>query len=381
MPISLFSVFKPKKAAVGRRSTIFLQNKLYFHFSYDILKTMEQDDTLSDPVSASDGEPVKTKGCEIGKAPEKGPENGHDKQNKLLEFLLNIVRGAAIGVAFIIPGFSGGSVAAILGVYEKLVGSVADLFKHFKTSVAFLFPILIGLILGVAALILPIQWGLGHFPIPTVSLFVGLALGGLPSVTQKVKGKPKWTHIVACLIPLAVAASLCFLPTASQPEGFLLGLNFGGYLLLILIGAVGACALVVPGISGSMLLLIFGYYTPLVQLLTEHLLVGQDVGVSLLVFLCAGIGVVGGFFGVSVLMKYLLRKFPRGTYFAIIGFIVGSIPAVYASVVRDTGTALLSNPWYIVAAVALLLVGAAISFTLVMVARKKGKKDGPNAEQ
>ncbi len=301
---------------------------------------------------------------------------GGGKKNGPVEFLLNILRGAAIGVAFIIPGFSGGSVAAILGIYEKLVESVAGLFKHFKSSVLFLLPILIGLVLGVAALILPIQWGLKNFPIPTVSLFVGLALGGLPSVTEKVRGKPKWTHILACLIPLAFAASLCFLPTASQPEGFLLHLNFGGYLLLILIGAVGACALVIPGISGSMLLLIFGYYGPLVQLLTDHLLRGRDVGVSLLVFLCAGIGMIIGFFGISALMKYLLAKFPRGTYFAIIGFIVGSIPAVYASVIRETGNIHMSNPWYFVAAAAMLLAGAALSFALVLFARKKRNHTG-----
>ncbi len=302
-------------------------------------------------------------GAELRPIPEQEP-------NRLVEFLLNVLRGAAIGIAFIIPGFSGGSVAAILGIYEKLVGSVADLFKHFKSSILFLLPILLGMILGIAALIFPIQWGLQNFPIPTVSLFVGLALGGLPSVTEKVKGgRPKWTHIIACIVPLAVAASLCFLPLAGEVD--LLHQNFGGYLLLILIGAVGACALVVPGISGSMLLLIFGYYNPLVQLLTGHLLMGQDVGVSLLVFLCTGIGVVGGFFGISVLMKYLLKKFPRGTYFAIIGFIIGSIPAVYTSVVRESGTMLMSNPWYFVVAALLLLVGIALSLCLVCFAKKK----------
>ena len=88
-----------------------------------------------------------------------------EKQNKLIGFLANVLRGVAIGVAFIIPGFSGGSVAAILGIYEKLVSSVADLFKKFKQSIAFLFPVLLGMILGIAALILPIQWGIRHYPI------------------------------------------------------------------------------------------------------------------------------------------------------------------------------------------------------------------------
>ena len=308
---------------------------------------------------------------EDDKAPAKEP-----KKNALVEFLTNILRGAAIGVAFIIPGFSGGSVAAILGVYEKLVGSVADIFKHFKSSFLFLLPIALGMLLGVAALIYPIQWGLANYPIPTVTLFVGLSLGGLPSVTEKIKGRPAWHNLVAFLIPCAVAACLLFLPTASQPEGFLFSLDFGGYLLLILIGMVGACALVVPGISGSMLLLIFGYYTPLVELVTKHLLHGLDVGTSILVLICVLAGLLIGFFAISVLMKYLLRKFPRGTYFAILGFILGSIVAVYFTTVRNTDAALsplYASPWYWVVTVLMLFVGMALSLLLVWYANKKRK--------
>ncbi len=295
------------------------------------------------------------------------------KQNKLVSFLLDVLRGVAIGVAFIIPGFSGGSVAAILGVYEKLVGAIADFFKHFKSSFFILLPIVLGMLLGVAALILPIQWGLKHYPMPTVTLFVGLALGGLPSVTDKMRGeppsKPTWKHLLACILPLAAAASLCFLPLGKEVDLF--HLNFGGYLLLVLIGIVGSAALVVPGISGSMLLLIFGYYNPVVRLITENLLHGQQVGICILVLACLAVGLVIGFFGISVLMKFLLKKFPRGTYFAIFGFIIGSVPAVYASVLRETGRILFSNPWYWVVAAAMLLVGFALSFALVLWSKKK----------
>lgn len=298
------------------------------------------------------------------------------KQNGAVGFLADVLRGVAIGAAFIIPGFSGGSVAAILGIYEKLVGAIADIFKTFKKSVLVLLPILIGMLLGIAALILPIQWGLRHYPIPTVTLFVGLALGGLPSVTEKLKGKPKIGHLFAFLLPFAFAAGLSFLSPAGDVDLF--SLNFGGYLLLVLIGAVGSCALVVPGISGSMLLLIFGYYNPVVALVTENLLHGQQLGVCVLVLVCLGVGVVLGFFGISVLMKFLLKKFPRGTYFSILGFIIGSVPAVYASTVLEADaalSALYASPWYWVAAAAMLIVGFAMSFLLVSYARKKEKNN------
>ena len=310
-----------------------------------------------------------------------GPPNSQPdeekKQNRIIGFLSDILRGVAIGVAFIIPGFSGGSVAAILGIYERLVGAIADIFKHFKQSFITLLPIAIGMLLGIAALILPIQWGLRHYPIPTVMLFVGLALGGLPSITEKLKGaKFSWKYALACAVPLIAAASLSFLPLAGDVNLF--ELSVGGYFLLILIGAVGSCALVVPGISGSMLLLIFGYYNPVVALVTDHLLHGADVGICIAVLACLAVGVVAGFFAISVLMKFLLKKYPRGTYYAILGFIVGSVPAVFVSTIREAApelSALYSSPWYWVIAVLLFAVGVALSFLLVRYAKKKEKKE------
>ncbi len=303
-------------------------------------------------------------------------EGNVPKRNAAVEFLFNILRGVLIGIAFIIPGFSGGSVAAILGIYEKLVGAIADIFKSFKKSVLLLAPILIGMLLGIGALMIPIKIALEHYPIPTVTLFVGLALGGLPSVTDQIKGgKPTWKHLVALAVPLVFAASLSFIPLSDSVDLF--HLNFGGYLLLVLIGLVGSCALVIPGISGSMLLLIFGYYNPLVSLITDSLLHGQQVGVCLLVLFCTGIGLVIGFFLISKIMKYLLRKYPRGTYYSIVGFIVGSIPAVYVSTVRGSDaslSALYSSPWYWIIAVALLFLGIALSYMLVRYARKAAKK-------
>ena len=304
------------------------------------------------------------------------------EENIVLSFLYDILRGIAIGIAFIIPGFSGGSVAAILGVYERLVNAVADIFKQFIKSVVTLLPILIGMAIGVAALIYPVQWGLHHYPVPTVTLFVGLALGGIPSVGEKLKGvKFNWKYALALFIPLVAAVALCFLPLAGDVD--LLHLNVGGYILLSVVGAVGSCALVVPGISGSMLLLIFGYYNPVVEIVTQNLLQGVNVGVSLGVLSCLAAGLLIGFFAISVLMKLLLKKCPHGTYFAILGFIVGSIPAVYVSTIREANSfetasslsSLYSSPWYWVVAAVFLILGVALSFLLWWYSKKKLKKE------
>ena len=294
----------------------------------------------------------------------------------LKSFLLDVVRGAAIGVAFIIPGFSGGSIAAILGIYEKLIGAIADIFKSFKKSILTLLPIALGMVCGVLALLFPLNWALEAYPIPTVCIFVGLALGGMPSITDKLGGKIKATNVIAFAIPLAAAAALSFLPIASDIDLF--SLNLGGYLLLFIVGLVGSSALVIPGISGSMILLILGYYNPIVSMVTDNLLKGKNVGVSISVLATAGIGIAVGFVLISVIMKKLLATCPRGTYFAILGFILGSIPTVFISTAKESGlafSALMPNAFYWIVSAVLLLLGVAASLSLVIISKRKLNQD------
>ena len=290
-------------------------------------------------------------------------------------FFSDMLAGALMGVAFIIPGFSGGSVAAILGIYEKLIGAIADIFKSFKKSVITLLPIFLGLACGVIALIFPLGWALENFPLPTVCLFVGLALGGLPSLTDRVKGRVTLPCIASLAVPAIVAAALSFLPIGADKN--LLSLAPQGYILLLLVGILGSAALVVPGISGSMILLILGYYNPIVNIITDHFLKGEDMLASVLVLGSVGIGICIGFIGISVIMKWLLARHPRGTYFAIIGFIIGSIPTVFVSTAKDAGLTLATLPasaghW--AACVLLLALGIALSLGLIIVAKRKGTR-------
>ena len=298
-----------------------------------------------------------------------------------IPFLGDMLAGFFMGVAFIIPGFSGGSVAAILGIYEKLIGAIADLFKDFKRSFITLLPIFVGLVLGAVSLLYPLGWALEAFPLPTVSLFVGLALGGLGSITEKIGGKPTVKNILALSIPLILVAALSFAPTGADVN--LLNLNFSGYLLLFLIGVIGSTALVVPGISGSMILLILGYYNPIINIITEHFLKGKDFLISFLVLMSVGLGIIVGFIAVSVIMKWLLTHCPRGTYFAIVGFIVGSVPTVFISAAKDVGltiSTLPTSPWHWVACLLLLAIGFVLALFVVKKAKKLGVKEENKTE-
>ncbi len=291
--------------------------------------------------------------------------------------LHDLIAGFCIGVGFIIPGFSGGSIAAIMGVYEKMINAVYNIARETKKSLLDLLPIGIGLAIGAVSFLFPLSWALSAYPLPTVSLFVGLAIGGLPTITKEIKGRPSVLNILAFAIPFILSLLICFLPTSADIDLF--SLNFGGYVLLFFIGLIGSCALIVPGISGSMLLLVIGYYNPLVQMITGHLLKLKDLGKSILVLGTFGVGMLIGCVIVSVIMKVMLDKYPRGTYFAIVGFVVGSLPAVYVSTMKDAGMLdsamqIISLPESIghyIACAALLIVGFILAFAFVKFAEKK----------
>jgi putative membrane protein len=288
--------------------------------------------------------------------------------NRTWSFFKDILIGVCIGVAFIIPGFSGGSVAAILGVYEKMINAVANIFKEMKKSIITLLPLGIGLVIGIVSLLFPLEFLLTRFPLPTVSVFVGLALGALPSMRRGIMGRLQKFEIGSFSVALVFAALLSFIPTGADVDLFNLG--FFGYVLLFLVGIIGSCALVVPGISGSMLFLIFGYYNPIIGMITKHLFRFRDLGKCILVLGSCAMGIAFGFFIISIIMKQLLIKHPRATYAAIIGFIIGSLPTVYVSTMKSAGMLtqsldivyLPATAIHYVICLLLVLIGAAITY-------------------
>ena len=244
---------------------------------------------------------------------------------KVKKFFKNFAMGAGIGVAMIIPGVSGGTIAVLFNVYEKLIGAISDLRKDFKNSFFFLLPIALGALCGIAALYFPLKYAIQYAPVPTILLFAGLMTGSLPKLfkdTRKNGFKP--TDFIALILPLALVVGICFIPALGQAD-LSADMPVWGYFVLIAIGALASCALVVPGVSGSLLLLIFGYYQPILDVISQ---IFSDFPHSLLVLALFAAGLIAGFFSIAKLMKLLLKKFPRATGWAIMGFVLGSIPAL-----------------------------------------------------
>ena len=241
------------------------------------------------------------------------------------EFFKNLGCGAVIGVAVIIPGVSGGTLAVLLNIYDKLIGAVGNLRRDFKNSFKFLLPVALGIVIAFAAMYFPLQFALEYAPLPTVLLFVGLMLGTFPKLLKdSAKLGFKKLDIVNIIVPLAAVIGICFIPNIGNVS-LNADMHASTYFILILMGAVAACALVVPGVSGSMMLMIFGYYEPILDTFKGLF---ANFGHSIVVLGGFALGIVVGFFSIAKLMKLLLDKFPRGTHWAIVGFVVGSVPAI-----------------------------------------------------
>ena len=280
---------------------------------------------------------------------------------KIKEFFKNTGLGAAIGVAMIIPGVSGGTIAVLFKVYDRLINAISDLRRDFKNSFMFLLPIVIGALLGIAALYFPLKYAIQYAPIPTILLFAGLMLGSCPKLfkdTLKKGFKP--IDAVSLILPLAFVMGHADL-SATMP--------IWGYFVLILIGAIASCALVVPGVSGSLLLLVLGYYTPILDTVSALF---NDFGHSVLVLALFALGLIVGFFSIAKLMKFLLKKFPRGTGWAIMGFVIGSIPALCLT---EEFTSAPIDGIQIAAGAILCLAGVIASYAVTAYAEARNRKD------
>ncbi|MCI8846957.1 MAG: DUF368 domain-containing protein [Lachnospiraceae bacterium] len=245
----------------------------------------------------------------------------------------NVLKGIVIGLANVIPGVSGGTMMVSMGIYDKLIHCITHLFSELKKSIQFLLPIFIGI--GIAVVVVPfgIEFLFAQYPFQTNLLFIGLIIGGLPAVWKKVKGNSvKVGHILSCLVFFALVAGLALV---GETEGNAADLSFslGSVIKLFGIGVIASATMVIPGVSGSMVLLLLGYYHPVLETITSFIkavlafdMNGILAGIGVL--LPFGIGVVAGIFVIAKIIEVIFEKFPLYAYWAIIGLIVSSPVAI-----------------------------------------------------
>lgn len=241
-----------------------------------------------------------------------------------MKWLFDIIKGFFMGIANIIPGFSGGTMAIILKIYDRFIYDLSDITKHPIKAIKDLFFIGIGLVIGMVFAMFTIALLLEKFPFPTIMLFVGLIIGSLPELfKESVKdNKTKLNYLF--IIP--TLAFMILIPFLNLKEAEL-EISFKALSLIFLMGVISSVAMVIPGISGSFTLMAFGYYALILNTGTGFMkgfIKGDNVVDEFITMLVFTIACVIGILTISKIMGILLKKYKNAVYFAIIGFIVGS---------------------------------------------------------
>ncbi|UJF15164.1 DUF368 domain-containing protein [Jeotgalibaca sp. MA1X17-3] len=256
-----------------------------------------------------------------------------------MNYLWLTIKGMLIGIANIIPGVSGGTMAISLGVYDDLIFSIANLLKDWKNSLRILAPIIIGLAGGIVAFSYLIELLLSQYTLPTALAFIGLILGGIPILWSSLKESLRtkqttlsFKHLLVFLVSFALVAGMALIQESDASLSSF-DFTFSNVILLFFIGVIASATMVIPGVSGSLVLMVLGFYYNILNTVTDFANAlrtldfnGLLYGVGLL--LPFGIGILLGIFFISKLVSYLFKNLPVMTYSAILGLVLASPLAI-----------------------------------------------------
>ncbi|NLP43124.1 MAG: DUF368 domain-containing protein [Peptococcaceae bacterium] len=263
-----------------------------------------------------------------------------------MNYFGNFFKGIIIGIGNIAPGVSGGALAMILGLYEDMVSAVGNFFKNMKRNLIFLFPIGLGAAIGIVGFSNILSYLLEKLPMPTTYTFAGLIVGTLPLLVKRANRRGfKVTYLIPFVLTLITGLTLAFLETGfgDIQAGALHSVNlfqlvFGGFVL--------AGSIVIPGISGSVLLMLLGFYESFLRAVAS---------LDLVILFPMGIGLAVGVLVFAKFMDYLLREYYGITYYAVLGFVIGAIPEIITGYSFD---------WLGLVSVFCFFGGLAISYAL-----------------
>ncbi|MFY9422510.1 MAG: DUF368 domain-containing protein [Bacilli bacterium] len=246
----------------------------------------------------------------------------------LKEKLLDFLKGIIIGIANIMPGFSGGIMAVSFNVYDRIISAVSNFFSKPLKIIKDVWALALGGVLGIVLAILAISFFLDKFPIPTVMLFIGLIVGSIPTIFEKVKAKKySVSQIIAFFAGIVFIVSV---PLFAKERVLLVQeIDLGLVITLFFLGIVAAATMVIPGVSGSLILLAFGYYIYIVALVKDFLkaIIFFDkatLASNVFPILALAAGILIGVVLLAKLVEKLLKKRPKQVYSAILGMVCAS---------------------------------------------------------
>lgn len=261
----------------------------------------------------------------------------------------NIYRGLLMGASDVIPGVSGGTIAVLLGIYDRLITAINGIFsKDWKRQLGFLIPLAIGV--GTAILLLShlIEWLFEHYAGPTQFFFLGLIIGILPYLFHEAGAKRTFgtRHYVLLVIGAIIVGSMAFIQ--SGDPAVIENISTSTYILLFFSGMLASSAMILPGISGSFMLLVIGIYPTII---------GAISNLQLDIIVVTGVGIVIGILVMSKIINFFLQRFRHATFALIIGLVIGSILVVFPGFPGSTSLLLLSVATFAVGLLAAYILG------------------------
>lgn len=249
--------------------------------------------------------------------------------NTLKDFL----KGIVIGIANIIPGVSGGTMAVSMGVYDKIIHAITGFRKNLKKSILTLLPYVLGILAGIGALSYVVKYALDNYPLQTSGLFIGLIIGGIPILLKNVKNaKLSVPNVLVFVLFFILVAGMAFI-NGKDGSSTDITVNLLTVIQLFFVGMIASATMIIPGVSGSLVMMILGFYGIIISNISSFITALASFDFTALlhgfgVLFPFGIGVLVGIGLIAKLIEILFAKAPIITYFAIFGLIFASPIAI-----------------------------------------------------
>lgn len=269
---------------------------------------------------------------------------------------INILKGFAMGTSDLVPGVSGGTIALLLGIYNQFIASISGIFsRRFWPSFTFLIPIIIGMLLAMGSLSNLFNYLLSQHHIPTMFFFGGLIIGIVPYLLKISNYKTSFTtkHYMMVIAGIAILIVITLMNNGDKHAGETLTLSTGLIIKYFIAGMCASSAMLLPGISGSFMLLVFGVYGTVMLAISEVVKLNFA---GLPILLAVGFGVLAGFIISSKIIQYFLTHHKLMTFALIIGFVVGSLFAVFPGLPTNIVM------WFV--SLVVFIIGFIVSLTL-----------------
>lgn len=308
---------------------------------------------------------------------------------KKIGILESVLYGIFMGIFEVVPGISGGTLAFILGIYELLIESISNLKKDFKNSFKILFPSLVGMGIGVYFFSFLISYLSKKFPMELNFWLTGLIVGVIPSIWKEaVKNfnfsvnlidksnsgennfvKLKFFKTFFCVLSFVFMLFVMFVVnyisfTLANNDSIITDLNFLQCVRFFFVGALAAFCLMLPGCSGSLMMLVFGIYYTVINAIHN---------LNFLVLAVVGMGILFGLLIGSKIINFCLKKYRAQTFFAILGLIIGSCASPFLTFLKSSLSFL--NLKYLINhgifSILLLALGCVFSFAFSKYGEKK----------